>query len=71
MRCAICGKITREVKNDMCLRCYVVSRSIRLEPEMPYLNIPSDSKLAPQHEYQRFNLKPFVADIRADGRNDR
>jgi hypothetical protein len=64
MRCAICGRETRELNNDLCFRCYVISRAIRLEPEMPsssnLINIkPSD--VHPKHS--GFALKPFVTDL--------
>ena len=72
MQCAICGKTTRELKNEMCLRCYVISRAIRLEPEMPYLKPEMETKLAPQQrDYARFNLKAFISDVRVDARNER
>ncbi len=72
MQCAICGKTTREIKNDMCLRCYVISRAIRLEPEMPYHKTEINTKLAaPQRDYARFNLKAFISDVRVDARNER
>ncbi len=72
MRCSICGKNTREIKNDMCLRCYVISRAIRLEPEMPYQPSMSEHKAAaPQHDYPRFNLRAFIADVSAESQESR
>jgi hypothetical protein len=72
MQCAICGKTTRESRDGLCFRCYVLGRAIRLEPEMPCFDTALDPKLAPtQGEYRRFNLRPFVSDIYPDGRNDR
>ncbi len=68
MQCEFCGKSTRESKDGLCFRCYMLDHAIRLEPELPYVNTALDAKLAPQHEYRRFNLKPFVADIRVDRR---
>ena len=72
MHCASCGKTARESKEGLCFRCYVLDHAIRLEAEMPYLVTPMEAKLAsPQREYGRFNLKPFISDIRVNGRNDR
>lgn len=71
MRCSLCGKTTREAKDGLCFRCYVLGRAIRLEPEMPYVNSAVDAKLAPQREYRRFNLKAFISDIRSESRKDR
>ncbi len=71
MQCAVCGKTTREKRDGLCFRCYVLDHSIRLEPELPYLNTALDAKLAPQREYGRFNLKAFISDVRVDARNDR
>lgn len=72
MKCASCGKTTWESKQGLCFRCYVLDHAICLEPEMPYLITPMEAKLAsPQREYRRFNLKPFISDIRIDNRNDR
>jgi hypothetical protein len=67
MRCSICGKNTREIKADMCLRCYVISRAIRLEPEMPDRPSMTEHKAAaPQRDYPRFNLRAFISDVSSD-----
>ncbi len=72
MRCSICGKNTREAKEDMCLRCYVISRAIRLEPEMPYSSSAIEHKAAaPQRDYPRFNLRAFIMDVSSEKQEGR
>ena len=61
MRCAICGKTTRELKNDLCFRCFVISRAIRLEPDMPDLMISKSAET--QQKHSGFVMKPFVTDL--------
>lgn len=72
MRCSICGKNTREIKQNMCLRCYVISRAIRLEPEMPYQpGVIEHKAAAPQRDYPRFNLRAFIADVSVEKQESR
>jgi hypothetical protein len=67
MRCAICGKMTRELKSDLCFRCFVISRAIRLEPNLPYSHEFTDIKSAEsQPKQSSFTLKPFVTDLQMD-----
>ena len=63
MRCAICGKTTKELRSDLCFRCYVISRAIRLEPDMP--KFVSVKPTSGQQKHSGFVLKPFVTDLRA------
>lgn len=70
MRCMISGRDTRAPKNDLCFRCYVISRAIRLEPDFPYSghsiglkDLNTASKVSP------FMLKAFVTDLQLD-KND-
>lgn len=67
MKCSFCGKQTREVKDDLCFRCYMIRHAIRLEPEMAYEAV--DVKhIHTQREYTRFSLRPFFSDILPDWR---
>ena len=64
MRCAICGKTSQEMKSNLCFRCFVISRAIRLEPNLPYaqgvVNIkPPDN----QPKQGDFMFKAFVSDL--------
>lgn len=36
MRCAICGKEESNLMNRLCLRCYVTTRALSLDPEPLY-----------------------------------
>jgi hypothetical protein len=64
MRCAICGKVTRELNNDLCFRCYMISRSIRLEAHMPDANAFIPVKQSDAHpKHSGCLLKPFVTDL--------
>ena len=67
MACAICGRTPRELKNDLCFRCFVISRAIRLEPDLPQTNNPIEIK--PPDDFKKhsaFILKPFVTDLQLD-----
>ena len=65
MRCGICGKMTRELKSDLCFRCYVISRAIRLEPEMPNPSGSIDIKrVNGDQKHSRFTLKAFMTNLR-------
>jgi hypothetical protein len=63
MRCAICGKMTKELKSDLCFRCYVISRAIRLEPDMPAVSDFANMKPTTQRKPSGFILRPFVTDL--------
>jgi hypothetical protein len=63
MRCAICGRVTQELKSDMCFRCFVISRAIRLEPDLPSTDFVRIKNLGQQPKQSGFVLKPFVTDL--------
>ena len=64
MRCAICGKTTKELRSGLCFRCYIISRAIRLESVMPAVSDFANIKPTVQRKHSGFTLKPFVTDLR-------
>lgn len=63
MRCAICGKNARELQSGLCFRCYVISRAIRLESNMPAVSDFANNKPMAQRKHSGFILKAFVTDL--------
>jgi hypothetical protein len=64
MQCASCGKITRELKSDLCFRCFVIGRAILLEPNMPYSQgIVEIKPSGSQPKQSGFMFRAFVSDL--------
>lgn len=64
MDCGICGKSARQQRDGLCFRCYIISRAIRLEPEMPRAMVHPDAKHDTiNHKHTAFTLKPLIIDV--------
>ncbi len=63
MNCGICGKSAHQQKEGMCLRCYVMSHAIRLEPEMPRWIVLADGKGVIMRHHTPVPLKLLIVDV--------
>lgn len=64
MDCAICGKSVQQQKDGLCLRCYVISHAIRLEPAIPHTMVTVDvQKVLSNPPRTPQNLSSFVVDV--------